>query len=130
MWPRGDAMNTGPASDMNTRRSRTTGLSGFVAFMKRKDAEDALRELDGFDWGGSILRVGWSKAVPVAAKPLYGTCLLCSTLISLTYCLSNESREEVAFRLLVSFEVAQPLTSTARQGSRSRSWSAPGSVIF
>lgn len=39
--------------------------------MKRKDAESALRELDGFDWGGSILRVGWSKAVPMAAKPLY-----------------------------------------------------------
>ncbi|KAI0093223.1 hypothetical protein BDY19DRAFT_415576 [Irpex rosettiformis] len=71
MWPRGDASNTGPASDMNNRRTRTTGLSGFVAFMKRKDAEEALRELDGFDWGGSILRVGWSKAVPVAAKPLY-----------------------------------------------------------
>jgi U2-associated protein SR140 len=39
--------------------------------MKRKDAEVALRELDGFDWGGSVLRVGWSKAVPMAAKPLY-----------------------------------------------------------
>jgi RNA recognition motif-containing protein len=39
--------------------------------MKRKDAEAALRELDGFDWGGSVLRVGWSKAVPMAAKPLY-----------------------------------------------------------
>ncbi|KAI0344684.1 hypothetical protein BDW22DRAFT_1077777 [Trametopsis cervina] len=71
MWPRGDASNTGPASDMNSRRTKSTGLSGFVAFMKRKDAEDALRELDGFDWGGSILRVGWSKAVPVAARPLY-----------------------------------------------------------
>lgn len=72
MWPRGDATNTGPASDMNSRRTKSTGLSGFVAFMKRRDAEEALRELDGFDWGGSILRVGWSKAVPVAAKPLYG----------------------------------------------------------
>ncbi|THG99514.1 hypothetical protein EW026_g2840 [Hermanssonia centrifuga] len=54
MWPRGDG-TVGPA------------------YMKRKDAEGALRELDGFDWGGSILRVGWSKAVPVAAKPMYGT---------------------------------------------------------
>ncbi|THH31788.1 hypothetical protein EUX98_g2410 [Antrodiella citrinella] len=71
MWPRGDA-TTGPGADMTqTRRSKSTGLSGFVAFMKRKDAEAALRELDGFDWGGSILRVGWSKAVPIAAKPLY-----------------------------------------------------------
>lgn len=84
MWPRGDATNTGPASDMNNRRTRTTGLSGFVAFMKRKDAEEALRELDGFDWGGSILRVGWSKAVPVAARPLYGMFPLQSTPNALT----------------------------------------------
>jgi len=40
--------------------------------MKRKDAEKALREYDGYDWGGSVLRVGWSKAVPIAAKPMYG----------------------------------------------------------
>jgi U2-associated protein SR140 len=40
--------------------------------MKRRDAEEALREFDGYDWGGSILRVGWSKAVPIAAKPKYG----------------------------------------------------------
>lgn len=40
--------------------------------MKRKDAELALRELDGFEWGGSVLRVGWSKAVPLAAKPMFG----------------------------------------------------------
>ena len=73
MWPRGDA-SVGPGNDMtNSRRSKNAGLSGFVAYMKRKDAETALRELDGFDWGGSVLRVGWSKAVPVAAKPMYGT---------------------------------------------------------
>ncbi|KAK0485775.1 hypothetical protein IW261DRAFT_1452000 [Armillaria novae-zelandiae] len=72
MWPRTDA-TVGPGSDMTaTRRTKNSGLSGFVSFMKRKDAEEALRELDGFDWGGSILRVGWSKAVPVAAKPMYG----------------------------------------------------------
>ena len=72
MWPRGDA-STGPGADMTqSRRSKSAGLSGFVAFMKRKDAEAALRELDGFEWGGSVLRVGWSKAVPIAAKPLYG----------------------------------------------------------
>lgn len=72
MWPRGDG-TIGPGSDMTTsRRTKNTGLSGFVAYMKRKDAEAALREFDGFDWGGSVLRVGWSKAVPVAAKPMYG----------------------------------------------------------
>ncbi|KAF5380455.1 hypothetical protein D9615_004596 [Tricholomella constricta] len=71
MWPRTDA-SIGPGADMTaSRRTKSTGLSGFVSFMKRKDAEKALREFDGFDWGGSVLRVGWSKAVPVAAKPLY-----------------------------------------------------------
>ncbi|KAJ6596648.1 hypothetical protein B0H10DRAFT_1924645 [Mycena sp. CBHHK59/15] len=71
MWPRTDA-TIGPGADMtNTRRAKSAGLSGFVSFMKRKDAEEALRELDGFDWGGSILRVGWSKAVPIASKPMY-----------------------------------------------------------
>ncbi|KAJ7091166.1 hypothetical protein C8R44DRAFT_719846 [Mycena epipterygia] len=71
MWPRTD-ITAGPGADMtNSRRTKSTGLSGFVSFMKRKDAEQALRELDGFDWGGSILRVGWSKAVPIAQKPMY-----------------------------------------------------------
>jgi len=72
MWPRGDVV-AGPGGDMTaSRRNRNSGLSGFVSFMKRKDAEAALREVDGLDWGGSILRVGWSKAVPMAAKALYG----------------------------------------------------------
>jgi U2-associated protein SR140 len=72
MWPRGDGAS-GVGGDLTaSRRNRNAGLSGFVSFMKRKDAESALREIDGFEWGGSILRVGWSKAVPMAAKPLYG----------------------------------------------------------
>ena len=56
---------------MSTRRNKISGLSGFVSYMKRRDAEEALRELDGFDWGGSVLRVGWSKAVPVSARAMY-----------------------------------------------------------
>ena len=72
MWPRTDVA-PGPALDATgSRRGKGTGLNGFVSFMNRPDAEEALREFDGFDWGGSVLRVGWSKAVPVAAKPLYG----------------------------------------------------------
>jgi U2-associated protein SR140 len=72
MWPRGENAS-GPGADMTAaRRNRNSGLSGFVSFMRRKDAEGALKEFDGFDWGGSILRVGWSKAVPIAAKPMYG----------------------------------------------------------
>lgn len=71
MWPRTDA-TIGPGADINaSRRTKNSGLSGFVSFMKRKSAEAALREFDGFDWGGSVLRVGWSKAVPVAARAMY-----------------------------------------------------------
>jgi hypothetical protein len=72
MWPRGDNA-VGPGADMTAaRRNRNSGLSGFVSFMKRRDAEAALKEFDGFEWGGTVLRVGWSKAVPLAAKPMYG----------------------------------------------------------
>lgn len=72
MWPRTDA-SIGPGADMtNARRLKNSGLSGFVSFMTRKDAEAAVRELDGFDWGGNILRVGWSKAVPVGPRAMYG----------------------------------------------------------
>ena len=71
MWPRGD-VSVGPGADMNASRTRRNGgLSGFVSFMKRKDAESAVRDFDGYDWNGSVLRVGWSKAVPIAAKPAY-----------------------------------------------------------
>ncbi|KAL5523605.1 hypothetical protein ACEPAG_7778 [Sanghuangporus baumii] len=71
MWPRGGP-SVGPGADITAARSnRTGGLTGFVSFMKRKDAETAVHDMDGFDWGGSVLRVGWSKAVPVAAKPAY-----------------------------------------------------------
>jgi U2-associated protein SR140 len=55
--------------------------------MTRRDAETALRELDGVTWGDSALRVGWSKAVPVGVRPLYGIVsyrVLCTT-IALTY---------------------------------------------
>ena len=72
MWPRTD-VTVGPGADPATsRRPKSTGLNGFVSFMTRRDAEDALREFDGYDWGGFVLRVGWSKAIPIAARPLYG----------------------------------------------------------
>jgi len=72
MWPRGDA-TAGPGADITmSRRSKSAGLSGFISYMKRRDAEACVREMDGFDWGGSILRVGWSKAVPVAPRAAYG----------------------------------------------------------
>lgn len=71
MWPRGDA-TAGPGGDITaSRRAKSANLSGFVSFMKRKGAEAAIRELDDFKWGGNMLRVLWSKAVPIAAKPMY-----------------------------------------------------------
>jgi nitrogen fixation protein len=74
MWPRLDEPAPGvDASQLGARRvGSKAGLTGFVAFMKRKDAEHAIREMDNLDWGGSVLRVGWSKAVPIPRQALYG----------------------------------------------------------
>jgi len=79
---------------MSSRRNKTSGLSGFVSFMKRRDAEEALRELDGFDWGGSVLRVGWSKAVPVGTRAMYSKTLLYLESRNITDCslLLSQSR--------------------------------------
>lgn len=115
MWPRGDA-TVGPGADMTTsRRTKNAGLSGFVSFMKRKDAEAALRELDGFDWGGSVLRVGWSKAVPIAAKALYGTYAsyyLCATS---DVCLG--SYEEDSFAIDIEIALSESFTRTGVSGA-------------
>lgn len=47
-------------------------LGGFVAFLVRRDAERAVKEMDGAEWGDSTLRCGWGKAVPIAQRALYG----------------------------------------------------------
>lgn len=62
MWPRADSVPVGG------RRL----LGGFVAFLRRPDAEKAAKELDGAEWGGNTLRTGWGKAVPLPARPIYG----------------------------------------------------------
>lgn len=41
--------------------------------MRRQDAERSVKELDGLDWGGSVLRVGWSKSMPLPSRAIYGT---------------------------------------------------------
>jgi len=74
MWPRGDARET---PDISARRNKASGLSGFVSFKRRKDAEAALRDIDGVAWAGSTLRVGWSKAVPTSGTVLYGASPFC-----------------------------------------------------
>lgn len=72
MWPRADPSVGGPGGDITARRGKTAGMSGFVSYMTRKSAEECVRDMDGFNWGGSVLRVGWSKAVPIAPRPAYG----------------------------------------------------------
>ncbi|ORY26262.1 hypothetical protein BCR39DRAFT_541703 [Naematelia encephala] len=70
MWPRGDEDTSIGASISSTRRAKP-GLQGFVSYMKRSDAEKAVEELNGIEWGGSLIRVGWSKPVPVPLRALY-----------------------------------------------------------
>ncbi|ODN74694.1 hypothetical protein L202_07026 [Cryptococcus amylolentus CBS 6039] len=61
MWPRGE----------DNLSFQHRGLSGFVSYMSRSDAETAVRELEGAEFQGNKLRVGWSKAVPKPSKALY-----------------------------------------------------------
>lgn len=51
------------------------GLCGFVCFMKKEGAAKALNAMDGREWLGNKLRINWSKALPLPAKPLYGNLL-------------------------------------------------------
>lgn len=73
MWPRLDGpIQAGPS----TRRT----LGGFVAFLRRPDAERAAKELDGFDWEGNTLRTGWGKAVPLGGRAIYGELVIIISL--------------------------------------------------
>lgn len=66
MWPR---LDSGQLASMGGRK-----LGGFVAFLRRPDAERAAKEMDGAEWGNSTLKIGWGKAVPIPATALYGAC--------------------------------------------------------
>lgn len=46
-------------------------LTGFVAFMKREDAEECMSYYKTALVDGADLRVGWGKAVPLPPKPFY-----------------------------------------------------------
>jgi len=64
MWPR---LDSGQLAAMGGRK-----LGGFVAFLRRPDAERAAKEMDGAEWGGNTLKIGWGKAVPIPATAIYG----------------------------------------------------------
>ncbi|XP_005179362.1 U2 snRNP-associated SURP motif-containing protein [Musca domestica] len=59
MWPR---------SEEEKSRGRNCG---FVAYMSRKDAERALRTLNGRFIMGYEMRLGWGKAVPIMNQPIF-----------------------------------------------------------
>ncbi|KAJ2768686.1 hypothetical protein IWQ57_003432, partial [Coemansia nantahalensis] len=59
MWPR--------TADEHARQRN----SGFVSFMERACAEEALRGMDGAELGGYTLRVSWGRRVPVPAQPVF-----------------------------------------------------------
>ena len=56
----------------HANRRGQTGLTGFVAFMKRPAAERAVNELDNLNWGGSVIRVAFGNSVRLPARPIYG----------------------------------------------------------
>ena len=58
-----------PRTQEEHMRGRNTG---FVAFMKRRDAEQAMRRLDGKELMGFTLRIGWGRPVPLPAQPSFG----------------------------------------------------------
>lgn len=69
MWPRLDGPNSssGPPAPIARRQ-----LGGFVAFLRRPDAEVAMKEVDGVDWQGGLLRTSWGKTVPIPRGAIYG----------------------------------------------------------
>ncbi|XP_058461186.1 U2 snRNP-associated SURP motif-containing protein [Malaya genurostris] len=59
MWPR---------SEEERARCRNCG---FVAYMSRRDAERALRSLNGKDVMNYEMKLGWGKSVPIMTHPIY-----------------------------------------------------------
>jgi len=59
MWPR---------TDEEKARERNCA---FVAYMTRKDADRALRHLQGRDYEGFEMKLGYGKCVPIPPQPIY-----------------------------------------------------------
>jgi len=58
IWPR--------TEEEHKRRSNC----GFVSFMNRKDAEEAMAQMQGKELYGQAIRLNWSKPVPLPKQPL------------------------------------------------------------
>ncbi|BGP56056.1 hypothetical protein JCM8202v2_003665 [Rhodotorula sphaerocarpa] len=63
MWPR---LDSGQLASVGGRK-----LGGFVAYLRRPDAERAAKEMDGVEWGDNVIKISWGKAVPIASRALY-----------------------------------------------------------
>lgn len=61
MWPRQEDQS----------RFKQPGYAGFVSYMSRKDAELAVKELDGSDWQGHALKLDWGKRVRLPSRPIF-----------------------------------------------------------
>lgn len=73
MWPRGEESTGGAGGGITAyRNTKSSGLIGFVCYMKREDAEYAMKEADGISWGGCTLATSWGKAMPRPARAFYG----------------------------------------------------------
>lgn len=59
MWPR---------TEEEKARNRNCG---FVAFMNRKDAERAMKKLNGKDIMAYEMKLGWGKALPIPPRPIF-----------------------------------------------------------
>ncbi|KAI9008956.1 hypothetical protein CLU79DRAFT_775369 [Phycomyces nitens] len=59
MWPR------------TTEEKERNRNCGFVSFMSRKDAEQALKHMDGKAFHDYAMNVGWGKAVPLPTQPIF-----------------------------------------------------------
>lgn len=62
MWPRLEGV---PSNN----------LGGFVAMMKRDDADRAFEAIDNLDWYGNKLNCTWGKPMPLPARPAYSASL-------------------------------------------------------
>ncbi|TIC23130.1 hypothetical protein E3Q12_02157 [Wallemia mellicola] len=61
MWPRQEDQS----------RFKQPGYAGFVSYMSRKDAELAVKELDGSDWQGHALKLDWGKRVRLPSRAIF-----------------------------------------------------------